>query len=542
MKRPTLLKKKEIPPFRKCVYSREQNDLIISGLAALLVILVPIISYIIIDVLSGTETKYAVMADHLAKAKVVCISLELFIIMFILYRMYTRLITHSSRDRLWMRSLILFCNTQNCDTSQLEDCYEYYTTSFVFWRKRLIKFLMAAMFVFLSCIFIFIVPNITSLDPAHTDLSWALPGGLNITINSAYLIFIVEAAICLTMAVVVLTRAVNFPFYHETRQIRFTEILADTLNDVGITIYPMAPVVKGRSRIASIVLTIITVGMYLFYLMFKAFRDMNYHMMNQWRYENSLLMLAETSDSDFEYSYESSSPFYKEYSPEESKVRKKEVKTFTKAVRKQSREENNMPKLLIIAQLFLTGICVSYVLGIVSADYIIATHPENFIFDLQRISEMPLLSWLYIVIIIMDVFFLLSTADSLLEVTSRRSASWRKVVRSCFSMVIPMWLTELALFNTGIENLFDFNPYITTAVLAVVLIIMVTSKRIREYYTPYGYDVPNTLTWIRFAIGGKLVSYRKEGEMFSRAKSSKESAEEFEDLDDEGLYENFGEI
>ena len=52
--------------------------------------------------------------------------------------------------------------------------------------------------------------------------------------------------------------------------------------------------------------------------------------------------------------------------------------------------------------------------------------------------------------------------------------------------------------------LFDFNVYLTVSILYVLFLMLVLSRSIKRYYTPYGQEVPPTLEWVRYAIVGKM--------------------------------------
>ena len=115
----------------------------------------------------------------------------------------------------------------------------------------------------------------------------------------------------------------------------------------------------------------------------------------------------------------------------------------------------------------------------------------------------------------MDTFFIKTMIDSRLGIASRKASSWRKVVRSCITFVIPLWISAFVTQASGMSHLFDFNVFITTAILYDVMLMMIVSYNIRRFYTPAGYEMPKVRSWIRYAVWGNIVPTVTAGPAFA---------------------------
>jgi len=150
-----------------------------------------------------------------------------------------------------------------------------------------------------------------------------------------------------------------------------------------------------------------------------------------------------------------------------------------------------MPKLLILAELFLIVMCISYIYKITGLFMDIAYGPKN-----------P--SLLNIFLLEMDLIFLVLTVLAALSVSSRRSESWKKIVRTCFTFTFATILSASLTKSDSYAHAFDFNPYLTGIVLAIVVLIMLFSKDIKAFYTPPMTEIPRLRDWIIFIVYGKL--------------------------------------
>ena len=163
-----------------------------------------------------------------------------------------------------------------------------------------------------------------------------------------------------------------------------------------------------------------------------------------------------------------------------------------------SRKENSMPTGLIIAELFLAVMCASYVFKLTGSAMDIASSEDLFpsvvnVFMLQ-----------------MNLVFLVTTIFALLGISSRRTESWKKVVKSCFTFTFSTFLSAFLLHSDSYTHAFDFNPWATLAVLTIVVMMMLFSYDIKKFYTPPLEKVRPTSSWARYIFFGKLYDSKYE--------------------------------
>ena len=78
------------------------------------------------------------------------------------------------------------------------------------------------------------------------------------------------------------------------------------------------------------------------------------------------------------------------------------------------------------------------------------------------------------------------------------------MVQSCVTFAVPTWISYLTFTTSSCSHMFDLDPFLTTAVLYLVMLIMFVSPRVKEFYTPSTMSVPGMRSWIRFAVHGEL--------------------------------------
>ena len=229
------------------------------------------------------------------------------------------------------------------------------------------------------------------------------------------------------------------------------------------------------------ILFIVTAGLYSLFILTMMFRSMNQHIRYQWEYETRLLKVLEGDEHAFD-----------------------DVKDgYSSSIR-----DVRMPKMLILAQLFMVVICFVYMTKLVGINIDVMTGASG-----TTIIEDVGLETLYSVgMAIMQLVFMLMAIGSLMGIESGRLKSWRKVVRCCVTFSIPLFASAVIYTSTSYTHLFSLNPYITLAMSLDIILLMIMSIPIREYYTPYGKEVPPISKWVRYAVYGKLFKEESEGE------------------------------
>ena len=163
-----------------------------------------------------------------------------------------------------------------------------------------------------------------------------------------------------------------------------------------------------------------------------------------------------------------------------------------------SRKENSMPTGLIIAELFMAVMCASYVFNITGTMMDIAADDSLY----------P--SVINVFMLQMNLVFLVTTIFALLGISSRRTESWKKVVKSCFTFSFSTCLSAFLLHSDSYAHAFDFNPYATIAVLGCVVLMMLFSYDIKKFYTPPLEKVRPTSRWAVYIFFGRLYNTEYE--------------------------------
>ena len=489
-------RKKQAPTFRQCVDSRYQYDLVMNGLATILVLLVPLSALLITFLLSQTDSKYSVLTDYWPKIVMICCSVEIYVFMIVAYRLFSRLISHAKRDSIGAEALIAYSKSKGCDTKKLRVALDEMESKQPFLARHLALLLLVAMFAYMIWVLLFAVPVIEDLSGGNEDVVLGI-GGLVLmeadVVQVAYAVGITLAVllVLVILVLVILVPIFKFPNAHENAQVLFTKHLVNTLDKVGISILPMAVVTKRMHFSLNFILMMMTGFLWTPFMLFKIFRNMNNHLMNEWVYEAELLKAVESDGKEgFDSEFFSFSPA----KLRDGRAHARKNRRFSKMMRRISRSENKLPRILIIAELFLIVLCANYILKIIALTATISDNPADYTFTLFTILDLPFSSMVTIALVVMDLYFTMLMIDAILGLASRRATSWRKVVRSCVTFVIPLWISALITKPTGISHIFDFNVYLTTAVLGAVMLMMILSDTIRRYYTPVGYETPGMPT------------------------------------------------
>lgn len=483
-------KKGAVPTFKECVTSRYKKDTIMGLFATVMVFLTPLLVMGLLMVLVYGDieafSKYAALQDYRNLMLEICVMIWLFTLMDILYLMYIRLRSHAGRDRAWRASLIQFVDKMGGNSETLRDANKRIGRWEHFLLTPVITILMIAMYVYCVVLFIFYVPQ------------WAQDQDLE-TFNIAMAMGLL---LCFIMGFLILYKVLSFAYKHEKRQSEFTHIVSEELGKVGVHVPPMINVVPHHSKFLTVLLILITGTIYLYYLIYVMFRNMNVHLKNQWEYESEMLRVIE---SDGELLFETYMPDYFV----EGKMSKRDKKNLNKKyyyeISSRVKTANKMPFSLVIAELFLIILVANYILKIVAL--VVEISAGNYGISLENLESLTQLDTKQLMnlgMIALDLLLLMLCISALLGIASRKPSSWRKVTRSCITFVLPLWASLLLDNAAGYTHIFDFNPYATTAVLAFVFLLMMASHKIREFYSPVGDEMPGLFTWLRFVFFGKL--------------------------------------
>ena len=67
-----------------------------------------------------------------------------------------------------------------------------------------------------------------------------------------------------------------------------------------------------------------------------------------------------------------------------------------------------------------------------------------------------------------------------------------------------MLITQVYFYTDSYTHLFDFNLYISCALLYTLCLILLVSFKVKQYYTPYGAEIPSVGKWIKYIFIGKM--------------------------------------
>lgn len=438
-------------------------------------------------------------------------------------RMYTRLYNHSERDVRWRKCLIDYVRSVNGNVSEMQavdaeiskkELYPHHALPTVF------KYLIM-LFSFYTIMLCCTTTSYNRAVPFLIDILSKLVKYPDAT-TVAVLIEIVGTFILMVPLLAVSLKTIIFmPHEHEVMQNRFTVAMSRALYEKGLDVPPMTVVTRGIPRKTHIKYMVLSLGLYSIYLFFFSIRSGNNHMYNQWAYEDAMNETIRTGKTDaFERighpvrdPSADDEPVFRDIAREAKDVAL-ETKESIAGILSAARRGGKMPLFLLIGELFVLMLCSSYIFRIVVTGCEIYTTPMDFRLSLENIPRYTFAHWIKVLTIPMDLFFMSNAVGTVVGIASRRPSSWRAMVRSCVTFVIPTWMNAYVISQTSIAAMFAFNPAITTAILYDVLLLLVLSTRIKRFYYPPDEEIPPTSRWIRYAISGSITNpwrgYRKE--------------------------------
>ncbi len=337
-------------------------------------------------------------------------------------------------------------------------------------------------------------------------LSVAIPFYLIFFAELLYIPLLISAAILVISSILVF----GFPLRHDREQVEFTEFVSSCLSARGHRVRPMVPSVKNRLWIHVLAVIAYTaalaVAVFVYpglppatflLLLFAALcvhgvavfglslYDLNRHIHTQWAYEEYLYECLWLIHKTGGISKAVRSPEY----GEEAIDRKRKV-----------------PPVLVLAEIFLLVMCIYYeirLFGLLADAYVgyfgdvLHGNPFDPAFWTAKSAMMILLSTMYV------LFFFL-TVNAMLGIKSRRVTAWRSASRSCITFSLSAVVSYLVLQPGTVSAYFEFNIYLTVAVLYVLFLLLAVSESVQRYYTPFGCVVPPITSWIRYAFFGKI--------------------------------------
>lgn len=475
------------------IVRRNERDLILNGFATALVLVAPLATLLVLTVLIGIDgTRASELEGYISIVVGSILVMETLIAMHMARTMYTRLSDHSERDAEWRDAVIGYVSSIGSDASKLESIdapmrrRERFRSG---WPLKLVFFTSA---VFDIAMLAYAIPSEDGIARAAL-IAAAVAWG---------------CASCIITFMMIAPGSLLFAYKHERDQSSFTEALSKMLSRKGIHIRPMARVVKSNKIPLHIFLLFPTLGAWSLYLLFKMFRSMNDHLMNQWMYEEELVTAIRTGGgAGFD------KEMYRLRQEDEGiKFSRRQYRAESKA---SARRANRMPLPLVAAELFLLVVCANYILNIIGLACDLSIHCDAGGGMFAEFSESisggsP--DWIMLFaplqkmgMIAIDMALLMLTIGSLLGIASRRLSSWRKVTRCCVTFTVPLFL-NMMVGSDSFTRLFTLDPFATAAVLSGMMLLMILSGSIRRFYAPVGAEMPPLRSWVAYILWGSLES------------------------------------
>ena len=441
-------------PFRKNLKTRYDRDHIISTPIAIALVFLPVLYYLILKYILFARYYELVYETRLLQS--IAVVMTLFIFTVISFCLYARLSSHDKRDSEWRECLIFFAEKKGAETDELRKYQDKISPRDRFHLVKLLQILLLALAV--CCAIAIIFDNLTD--------------------KILYSMIIIPAALVIALTI---PYNILYPSRHEKEQIEFTKMLKDALEPTGINISEMPSVVKHRGIKESLTLLLVTLGTYAIYVFVMMFVNMNHHIRYQHSYER--ILLAQLEGRDVELKIDTKGGFIR---------------------------HRRTPRALIVAELFLMGICLMYLMRISGVALDLINDRSN----VTIIGNLGLEEFYQGGMLIAYIFLMLFAIFAMIGIESGRVLSWRKVVRSCILFLVPI-LSSIFIYNiSSYTHMFDFNPYISLGTIYGIVLLMVLSIPIRRYYTPVGKTMPGIREWAKFVFVGKLFPDEDENEGF----------------------------
>ena len=155
-------------------------------MAAVVAISVPLIVLFVVSTLSRTDGQYSVLSDYMDKAVVLCLAFEAYVIVIIIYKLYTRLAKHSQRDKIWMMSLIEYARSKGANTDKMRSMLSEVRSRERFVIHPLAVLFLIMTFVFLVWVIMEAVPFIDDLDGGNRDIGIMVGNTTLMTVDVVY--------------------------------------------------------------------------------------------------------------------------------------------------------------------------------------------------------------------------------------------------------------------------------------------------------------------------------------------------------------------
>ena len=477
---------------RSNIETRSEHDTVIFAPPLIFILLIPIIVGLVLVMLCNSPdfiwklfpARLQALSGYWWTILRISIPLEGFVLLVAIYIMFDRLRTHSARDDGWRESLMGYVRSQGLSAEDMGFIDAEIRESETFGKTWVLRVLIVLSMVF-------VVLDACVLVPVM--YAW---GYLENTLLMAS-IFLPTFVLAIAGLLSVFLKMYTVSYEHEALQAAFTERMSEALSQKGISVQPMRHLGKTPNAILALVFSLATLGLGAIVLVILSNKAMNDHLYNQWCYETYLLDKIEGRDNGNGY----------------------EVGKDRSA--KKTQKQNRAPKAVLVTELLVIVLILNYILRLIGItvdnSYMLTingaefNHIGNYAHDIlvprPGFSDMVELSIMKTpqpaLMTMVSLLLIILAFYAVAGLRSARPQSWRKVARTCITFAATAVLSAFML-TSGYSHMFDFNVYLTVSILYVLFLMLILSRSIKKYYTPYGQEVPPTLEWMRYAIVGKM--------------------------------------
>ncbi|AGI48045.1 hypothetical protein TALC_01053 [Thermoplasmatales archaeon BRNA1] len=466
-----------------CVSRRYLYDTVINGKVTLLMVILPIIvavaAFLRVDGLDDLDS----IGSFGMVVVLVFYPVECLVISSVAYCMYNRLRDHSIRDDRWREDLIRIAESRGARTSPMKSIDAKCRKEGGFVWIAVIRLLLILITVYVIWVFFFFIPEYYD-DPSIFRLGFDGFGG-----SSSVFIF-GGWAVCTLIVLLSILKILIYPHWHESRQGEFTREFQKAMGEKGLNV-PRMNAKSGTDVAIDIILTIVTLGLFLVFL---AFDSMNAHIKKQWTFEQELVEVLEGKRTVVKEDKGMVRSLFDRVMPSPRVVRRDVVSC-------------RMPSGLLIAELFFLVVCAVNMLRLFGIACDIYDRPDYYSIPLDGFFPADMDFYDAMARVLMTFFYILNLVlivYSMAGIPSRKPAAWKKVTFSCITFAALSVLGAFAFSSGKYISMFEIGPAVSIALAIAVIGVMLFSSEIRKFYTPFGEEVPPTSVWAKSIITGGL--------------------------------------
>ncbi len=269
--------------FADCVAKRWRYDIILKPVLLWSILLVPFLFGLLgaFDALVTDPSKFGIQSEVeldslLEEGIFLSLILEIAVISFLIFYINRVNNNHLVRDSMWMGSLIEYVDEHGADSTELRDLLA---------RKMRKEGNKSRFISMASCGCIILTLAVYGVYIQKADMAF-LVQTMDINVRMVRIL----GLLIIIQALATFSRVFALASKHEAHQIRFTEELKRQCATFGLEIPAMRRGFKRhRPWYLRVLFTILTLGLYVIYVLFNSCTRMNKHLMNQWMYEDELL-------------------------------------------------------------------------------------------------------------------------------------------------------------------------------------------------------------------------------------------------------------